>query len=258
MIDIRSIQTALKQAGYYTGPIDGDFGGGSQAAAVKAIVALGVNARGWGEPRLIVGATQWMLLRAGYSPGNVDGYAGPDTALALERWQDKQRDVVLPAAAVAHQPSTFPRQKDMAAFYGAPGTNHVSLNLPYPMRIAWNKSQTVNRITINAKCADSAGRAFKRALDVYGLTRLQQLGLDLFGGCYANRPMRGGTSLSTHAFACAIDMDPENNQLRWNSDRARMARPEYSGFLDAFEAEGWISLGRERNFDWMHLQAARL
>jgi hypothetical protein len=70
--------------------------------------------------------------------------------------------------------------------------------------------------------------------------------------------MRGGSSLSTHAFACALDINPEQNQLRWGSDKAKMAHSDCKAFLDAFETQGWISLGRERNFDWMHIQAARL
>jgi hypothetical protein len=37
-----------------------------------------------------------------------------------------------------------------------------------------------------------------------------------------------------------------------------MAQPEYAPFLDLWEAEGFVSLGRARNFDWMHVQAARL
>lgn len=257
MIDNRTIQTALAKAGYYKGTIDPYWGPGMKAATIAGLAALGVNARAWPDARLQVGATQWLLHTAGFNPGVVDGYFGQDTKIALERWQDSVRDVVPAAGEIAHQPTTWPRQKDMAAFYGAPGTNHTSLTLPYPMRIAWDKKSTVNRITINKRCADSAGRAFKRALDHYGLPELQRLGLDLFGGCYANRPMRGGTQLSTHAFACAIDINPEANQLRWGRDRAAMAKPECAAFLDAFEAEGWISLGRERNYDWMHVQAAR-
>ncbi|MCA1748660.1 MAG: M15 family metallopeptidase [Sphingomonadales bacterium] len=70
--------------------------------------------------------------------------------------------------------------------------------------------------------------------------------------------MRGGSSWSMHSWGIAIDFDPANNQLRWGRDRARMAKPAYAPFLNAWESEGWISLGRERNFDWMHVQAARL
>jgi hypothetical protein len=61
-----------------------------------------------------------------------------------------------------------------------------------------------------------------------------------------------------HAFACAIDWDPERNPLRADHRWAQFAKPEYQPFLDAWEAEGWTSLGRAKDFDWMHVQAAHL
>ena len=70
--------------------------------------------------------------------------------------------------------------------------------------------------------------------------------------------MRGGTRLSTHAWGIAIDWDPERNQLKWGRDRAAFADAAYEPWWQAWESEGWVSLGRERNFDWMHVQAARL
>ena len=70
--------------------------------------------------------------------------------------------------------------------------------------------------------------------------------------------MRGGTQYSMHSWGIAIDFDPERNQLNWGRDRARLAAADCVPFWDIWEAEGWVSLGRARNFDWMHVQAARL
>lgn len=257
MIDSRSKQRALKAAGFYTGEVDGVFGPASRRAGLSALAALGVNASAWPQSRQEVAIGQWVLRSAGFDVGIIDGWSGPSTLLALERWQDAQREVVPAPSHIGHQSKQWPRQANMAAFYGKPGENHVSLDLPYPMRLAWDLDTKVERITINKLCAPSAERVLSRALGHYGYDRLVELNLDRFGGCYANRAMRGGSSLSTHAFACALDIDPEHNQLRWGSDRAAMARPECSAFVDAFEAEGWVSLGRERNYDWMHFQAAR-
>ncbi len=81
---------------------------------------------------------------------------------------------------------------------------------------------------------------------------------DQFGGSLNVRRIRGGKSWSMHSWGIAIDFDPANNQLRWGRDRARFAKPEYEAFWAAWEEEGWVSLGRTRNFDWMHVQAARL
>ena len=153
---------------------------------------------------------------------------------------------------------TWPRQAECARFYGKPGTGHTMLTLPYPMRIAWDKRQTVKRITIHSKCAESAGKVLQQALDHYGMEKIRDLGLDLFGGCFNNRPMRGGSTLSMHAYACAIDFDPERNQLKWDKRTARLAKADCVKWWELWEAEGWVSLGRSRNFDWMHVQAARL
>ncbi len=153
--------------------------------------------------------------------------------------------------------TSWPRQRECAAFYGTPGTGHKMLDLPYPMRIAWDPHVTIKRITIHKKCADSAKRVLQKVKEHYGMEKIGDLGLDLFGGCYNNRPMRGGRSLSMHAYACAIDFDPARNLLRWDHTRARLARRDAVRFWELWEDEGWVSVGRARDFDWMHVQAAR-
>jgi hypothetical protein len=70
--------------------------------------------------------------------------------------------------------------------------------------------------------------------------------------------MRGGTALSMHAWGIAVDLDPINNQLRWGKDRASFARPEYLPFWKIVEAHGATSLGRAKNYDWMHFQFATI
>lgn len=259
MIDNRSMQEALKSAGFYKGKIDGDFGPKSRAAREAMLKkVIGSTALRWPTSRKMLALQQWIMKEAGIDAGDVDGLMGPQTRYAFQKWQDYLRDVDPTTAAIAHQKSEFPRQKDLEKFYGKPGTNHAKIDLPFPMRIAWNKAQTITRFTINKNCAESAERAFGKVFDHYGYDRIRSLGLDLFGGCYNNRKMRGGSRLSTHAYACSLDINPEKNRLRWNSNRAAMASKDCAPFLNAFESEGWISLGRERNFDWMHLQAARL
>jgi hypothetical protein len=154
-------------------------------------------------------------------------------------------------------PTRWPRQRECASFYGAPGTGHALIDLPYPMRIAWDPHVAIRRITIHRRCSDSACRVLTKVHTFYGHEQIRDLGLDLFGGCFNNRPMRGGTALSMHAFACAIDFDPARNLLKWSHAKARLARPDAARFWELWEEEGWLSLGRARDFDWMHVQAAR-
>jgi len=91
-------------------------------------------------------------------------------------------------------------------------------------------------------------------LVLYGYDKLKELGIDLFGGCFNYRKMRGGSSYSVHAWGLAIDLDPARNTLNETSKTARFARPEYKALIDIFYKHGFVSLGREANYDWMHFQ----
>ena len=141
--------------------------------------------------------------------------------------------------------------------YGKPnqnGTYLVSIKLPYPMRLAWDKKTSVTKMRVHKKAAQDFINVFNELLAVYGLAKIQALGIDLFGGCFAFRAMRGGSDYSRHSWGIAIDLDPERNQLKETSKTARFARPEYKPMIDIFYKHGFISLGREKNYDWMHFE----
>ncbi len=145
------------------------------------------------------------------------------------------------------------------AKYGQPneaGTYLVTINLPYPMRIAWDLDNTVTRMRCHKDVADNFQAVFKELLEVYGLPKIKELGIDLFGGCFNFRKMRGGSSYSKHSWGIAIDLDPARNKLKETSRTARFARPEYKQMIDIFYKHGFISLGREKNYDWMHFEIA--
>jgi hypothetical protein len=259
LIDNRSLQSAMKAAGYYAGAIDGDFGknsiGARNAWLSKAVKTPWGN---WSEERRQVALNQVVMKAAGIQVGDIDGLIGPQTIFSIEQWQNRSRDLTPEQVEIKHQPTVFPRYDDMTKFYGKPGTGLIMMTIPYPVRIAWEKTKSISKFQIHKLCAQSAQAAMEQALAHYGLDEIQRLGLDLWGGCVSDRVMRGGTRLSTHAWGAAIDWDPERNQLRWGADRSVMDNADRAPFLDAWQARGWISLGRERNFDWMHVQACRL
>jgi hypothetical protein len=146
----------------------------------------------------------------------------------------------------------------MVKFFGPVGQNQTQIALPYPMVLAWDMGVKVSRITCHEKVVSSLQSIFDKLLAEYGHTRIRELGIDLFGGCLNVRKMRGGTAWSIHSWGAAIDIDPDRNRLRETSATARFARREYLPMLEAFESEGWVSLGVARDYDWMHFQAARL
>ncbi len=145
------------------------------------------------------------------------------------------------------------------AKYGKPnqaGTYLVNIKLPFPMRLAWDKTVIVKTMRCHKLVADKLTAIFTEILQVYGLAKIQELGIDLFGGCFNFRQMRGGSDWSRHAWGIAVDLDPERNQLKETSKTARFARPEYKLMIDIFYKHGFVSLGREKNYDWMHFEVA--
>jgi len=140
--------------------------------------------------------------------------------------------------------------KEAIAKYGKPnqsGTYLVTIKLPYPMRLAWDKDTKVTTIRCHKLISDKFLKVFEDILKEYGLEKIQELGIDLFGGCFNFRAMRGGSDYSRHSWGIAID-------LKETARTARFARPEYKQMIDIFYKHGFISLGKEKNYDWMHFE----
>ena len=145
--------------------------------------------------------------------------------------------------------------------YGKPnetGAGYLTvIQLPYPMRLAWDLDVKVTRMSCHKLVADKFLAVFNDLLCHYGYDEIVRLGIDLFGGCFNYRRMRGGSSWSLHSWGIAIDLDPARNKLKETKKTARFARPEYKQMIDIFYKHGFISLGVERDFDWMHFEIAK-
>ena len=214
---------------------------------------------------------QWqsLLNKQGYKL-IVDGHFGVGTDAATRKFQIsnglKPDGVVGPKTfKAANNKNTsiekgWPKQNydSMLEFYGPVGENQIPLQLPYQLKLAWEPTTTLSRITCHEKVAASLYKIFDNTLSTYGPKDIEKLKLNLFGGCLNVRKMRGGSSWSIHSWGAAVDLDPDNNRLRWDNTRASFAKQEYEPFWDIVEQEGWISLGRRRNYDWMHFQAAQI
>jgi hypothetical protein len=214
--------------------------------------------------RLLTAYIQLLAKDQGIDPGNIDGLWGILTEEAFDQLEHFQMFGELPApwrdeSPVIAAANDWPEEDEPAliAYYGQPGTNLTTIDLPYTHRLAWDLTTHVRRTTCNEKSAESIQRVLKRVLDHYGTDRIRELRLDRYGGCFNKRKKRGGTSWSMHAWGIALDYDPERNKLKWGRDRAAFARPEYNQWWQFWEEEGWTSLGRTRNFDWMHVQATK-
>lgn len=142
--------------------------------------------------------------------------------------------------------------------FGKPGNDIIQIPIAYPMRIAWDTKVVVNKIWSHKLCADNFTNLFKDLLSHYGLPELQRLGIDLFGGTYNLRLMRGSkTRWSRHSWAIAIDLDPSRNQLKWDKTKAQFAKPEYKAMVDIFYKNGFVGYGPEKDYDWMHFEISK-
>jgi len=147
--------------------------------------------------------------------------------------------------------------KELEAMLGTPEeakADIVKLTLPFPMRLSWDKKTVITTVRCHEAVASSLKAALEEILFHYGFGIIRELGMDLFGGIYNVRKTRGGNDFSSHSWGVSIDLDPERNRLKETSRTARFARPEYSHMIDIFEQNGFTSMGRERNYDWMHFQ----
>lgn len=165
------------------------------------------------------------------------------------------------AATVATRSSSTKKRimtdDEVFANYGTPGNNvnFTQIICPFPLIISWDKTVRVQKLTCHKKIAAPLTNVLNDLLAHYGKDKLHSLGIDLYGGLYNFRKMRGSTTRwSRHAWAIAIDLDPERNQLRESRETARFARPEYKPMIEIFYKHGFVGYGPEKDYDWMHFE----
>lgn len=259
---IRFIQEQLNSIGLDAGRADGILGPKTEAA-LNRVDGLPTD---WPKTRKAVGFIQLLANGKEIEAGRIDGYWGPQTDFAFDALYEmvaegREPTVWRPEDLPDVNPNQWPPQKpqsELERLYGAVGQNQARIDLPFPHKLAWAKRKRINRFSCHEKVHDSLNRVLTRVLDHYGPEEISRLGLDLWGGCLNVRQIRGGRRYSTHSWGIALDYDPANNRLKWGRDRATFARPEYEKWWQLWEEEGWVSLGRARNFDWMHVQAAKI
>ena len=258
---LKLVQTILKEKGVYNGVIDGLMGP-KTLAALATITEINHT---WAKTKKVIAAIQVFANEHHIPCKPIDGLWGPITQDAYDQLSAKILNTSLepiwrPEEVVDTNPNSWPKQytPQFDAFYGAQGSNLVTVDVPYPHKFSWKLSTTVTRISCHAKVADSYVRVLEEVLNTYGQAQISKLKRDVWGGGFNIRPIRGGTKPSMHSWGIAFDYDPNRNQLRWGADKAEFAKPVYEDWWKIWEAEGWVSLGRSRNFDWMHVQAAKV
>ena len=141
--------------------------------------------------------------------------------------------------------------------YGTPGDESALVSLVPPYTLYY-EGKAVKSIRVHRLIASRVEAALSAVLKAYGAAKIKQLGLDQYSGSYNYRSTSTGSSLSMHAWGIALDFDAEHNSYAMKKPKARFSGPEYDAWWRIWEEQGAVALGRERDYDWMHIQFAKL
>ncbi len=157
--------------------------------------------------------------------------------------------------------NTWPLQRDCPTFYGDPRRagwlhdNTTDVPCPWPLHLG---NVTVGKILIHKKCSVSLNAVLHNIWDAVGhsVDKITSLRYDVFDGSYNLRVMRGGSALSMHSYACAIDWDAKDNAFHSTQHLFK----DDSLLVVKFKEEGWVWGGdwNPGSQDAMHIQAARI
>jgi len=258
---IKLIQNQLNKLDYQAGNVDGVVGNKTKAALSKVIeIQQFANFK-----RRATAFIQLLCRQNNIEVGPIDGYWGSQTDYAFDVLEEFLETGLIPEPwrdepHAEYNPNNWPQEEtiQLKSFYGEVGKHQKRFQLPYPHKLSWDKRHIVNSFFCHEKVHESLDKVLTAVLNHYGIVEIKRLGLDIWGGCLNVRKKRGGTNWSTHSWGIALDYNPEQNALRWGRDRAVFAKPEYNKWWEIWEKEGWVSLGREKNYDWMHIQAAKI
>lgn len=146
--------------------------------------------------------------------------------------------------------------KQIIDIFGKPGDdrNLVTVPMPYPRKIAWDLKVVTNRMQCHKLVAPVFQKIHKEILAHYGLQKIQELEIDIFGGCYNFRKMRGGNDWSRHSWGIAEDLNPAENGLKTSWKSSQFSKLEYKAMIDIYYANGFVNQGIEKGSDGMHFQ----
>jgi hypothetical protein len=165
--------------------------------------------------------------------------------------QKEERKIKL-AEAVADSK----RQQAIYDRYGNPDdkSKWAKVVVPKGMNLTYDGVLQKTIRGVHQDVAQNLINAFKEIVSVYGEQKIKDLKIRLFSGVYSSRKKRGGTTTSLHSWGIAIDLYRSGNLLKTPSPTAKFSQPEYKQMVDIFERNGWYSLGRAKNYDFMHFQ----
>ena len=130
--------------------------------------------------------------------------------------------------------------------------NIVKWTPPYPIYYSDGKHTPLKTLLLHKKVVDAYTAAFTEVKEHFGLQHIKELHLDISGGSFCYRLMRGGSRLSVHSWGIAIDMDPARNPWPAKWQEGMLNRE----FADILMKHGLWWRGLPGDNDPMHFQCA--
>ena len=166
---------------------------------------------------------QKALNDLGFDAGPVDGYSGKKTRAAYNKYvASKKPKIVVPEGGLK-PPSPWGKTK----FFGphgikggySPPTKKVTV--PWKMHLYKETGRVVKTISIHKHAAPALDAFMKELYAELGDDGIRKYGFHLWYGCYVPRKSRGGSSMSDHAWAAAIDWNAPANGLKriWSPNK---------------------------------------
>ena len=132
--------------------------------------------------------------------------------------------------------------------------NLFRISLPFPMILAWDEKVKISSFLCHPLIHDPLKNALIEISETYTPEEIDSLKINRFGWCYNYRQKRNGGDWSSHSWAIAVDLDPENNKLAFGKSKASFAKPEFKPLIDIFYKHGFFNLGVEKGYDYMHFE----
>lgn len=181
----------------------------------------------------------------------VDGIAGKNT------WNAIAKALGVNTSSGVNTLPTQAQVRKGTSIFGKAGDESNLVNIK-PAYQLYYCGTPVKTIRVHKAIADRVEDALKEILAYYGTSEIKRLGLDQYSGSYNYRKSTGSSSLSMHAWGIALDFAAEKNTYAMKKPQASLSKPECEMWWKIWEKHGAVSLGRECNYDWMHLQFAKL
>ena len=102
----------------------------------------------------------------------------------------------------------------------------VSVTIPkyLDMVLAWNTNVPVTTINFHKKAAEPLEKALLKIVYEFSKEEMKTLGLNLYGGGYSYRNVRGSDKLSRHSWAICIDINSLGNPMGVNPSKTTLAK----------------------------------